>query len=1526
MAEISEDGIKKLIAKYKKSYIDNPDFLLSGYRQENQTVADYEGRQLLELMQNADDAKSEIIYISLDIDLHKLTVSNKGEPFSLGGVKSLMFPGLTTKNRVEFIGNKGLGFRSILNWVDSVEVKTQNISFRFSKNYVHQFYMDYLEIYPSVKDFIKEEVDSKTLAEDEIPIATLAFPELLTDLETEYTTSIILQFKPEELDSIEKQIGQIQEETLLFLPNIREIIVLKDGETTKSFKKEVDEQDLIRINNKTWNIYRKNDQFYSEKLKFNYAIVWQDEGLENGYFYNYFPTDVETHLPCIIHATFDLTNNRKEINSNDANKYILQQIAESLGKIVSKKIKKELSDWTAFKFLTAELGKKREVLSGFYNSLNQFKEEFEVYPTVDNKYVTKEKAIYHGVAFSHWVALNGFGLYFPNLLKVPDQDIYLPEFAFKKYSGSELVGICKRISFQIKDHTCRAELIKLFTQENFQNLHSSSEYLPLLISSDYKYEDNSYDETVFALNIANRNFVFPEEFKISFIEPSFYKVLGSIFENEIENTREKDEDRSRTLKKILKNVVDLGSNDITDVVRFVVSQTNNIINESVTENKGIVLKMVKSLFSVFDPEKNAGNKTAVNNIPLLNRNSVIKRSDELFFGNDYLVDINTEDIFNGIYTADHYLLSAKEMGLDDMEDNAVLSFFEWIGVNRLISISKYEDLTGNDLHGYFDFLFDQRRLIKPDQATKYNSSLKAIKINNIDAVGKLALNELIILLEKSSELKREINLGLENNSAKVFFKYGNAYAKQIIVPYSFIYFQISKLIDFSEYTVSEDAEFQIMFKRIDLNDSFFTDKLDKNQLDSLKHTLKYLGTSESISDISEDRIKYLLRNQQIKFPDGNNSQSFYKKCLEFFLQKHLDNNIKDKEIFNLSAEYFSRKGIDSNAIELIEKEKVFYSDNLLLPRKILENFYFINLPRRIGEENVKRIFEVKLIKDELSKIHLGKEEPNEILTLDLNNYLEKLKPYFLTYRLEQIKLAKKAEAQLIKPLRLKVVTDLSYQFDGGEVNVLEKNEFLPHKDCFYIKTNKIDLNSVKSDADFCDLIAEIVGMTFKVATSKNIFRRIFKDGVKDSYHIIKSDGKESVFEEAKKLLGISDAEKIFWSKILQKDFTFLDDADLLKEEIKRSVQIDFPDYYPKIDFSTLGDNHGVSFLNWLSEIINFDLKTVITESTLENWHRTAIENCINNETNKFEKLLWKKASESPLEEDRESFFERLMAFDSVPIDSLKIFTTENAFNLHPDYSATLRKWTLERFEIDLNQEVSQRFDVCTKYRDIIENFEFGNSVEDMEKIIKNDNFKLYSLMYFDNYGEEIKDECIRQQKEFEAEISKTNLDDSDEDILNVYESYISFAQSNSAKSANVNNKGGSYNSKSDRKKATSGKIGEDRVKKALLRKGYQINDVSSKTDGKHYDLAYLEIGQTEWRLLEVKKDSGGFFFLSKWEKETALSSLYSEKYDVALVDEKSIHIIKSPFHFVDDSFEDNSLFHSEPTEYKISFKLNGIKE
>lgn len=52
---LAKSDIEQLIERYKKTYIDNPSVMISGYTQENQIVADYNGSQTLVLMQNEYD-------------------------------------------------------------------------------------------------------------------------------------------------------------------------------------------------------------------------------------------------------------------------------------------------------------------------------------------------------------------------------------------------------------------------------------------------------------------------------------------------------------------------------------------------------------------------------------------------------------------------------------------------------------------------------------------------------------------------------------------------------------------------------------------------------------------------------------------------------------------------------------------------------------------------------------------------------------------------------------------------------------------------------------------------------------------------------------------------------------------------------------------------------------------------------------------------------------------------------------------------------------------------------------------------------------------------------------------------------------------------------------------------------------------------------------------------------------------------------------------------------------------------------
>jgi hypothetical protein len=84
-------------------------------------TADYQGRFLIELIQNAYDAHPQDrsdgeIEVVLDTNASKygtLYVANRGAGFSTKNVDALCDMGLSSKPPGESIGNKGLGFRSV---------------------------------------------------------------------------------------------------------------------------------------------------------------------------------------------------------------------------------------------------------------------------------------------------------------------------------------------------------------------------------------------------------------------------------------------------------------------------------------------------------------------------------------------------------------------------------------------------------------------------------------------------------------------------------------------------------------------------------------------------------------------------------------------------------------------------------------------------------------------------------------------------------------------------------------------------------------------------------------------------------------------------------------------------------------------------------------------------------------------------------------------------------------------------------------------------------------------------------------------------------------------------------------------------------------------------------------------------------------------------------------------------------------------------------------------------------------------
>ena len=130
--------LDKQIRQRKQVFLTDPDEMTSAYNRERESARDYYGRELLELLQNADDAGAEqkranSVYIELEDEA--LYIANTGQPFSPAGVKSLMVSNNSPKqlSRTRVIGYKGLGFRSVLGWASKIAILSASLEIGFAE-------------------------------------------------------------------------------------------------------------------------------------------------------------------------------------------------------------------------------------------------------------------------------------------------------------------------------------------------------------------------------------------------------------------------------------------------------------------------------------------------------------------------------------------------------------------------------------------------------------------------------------------------------------------------------------------------------------------------------------------------------------------------------------------------------------------------------------------------------------------------------------------------------------------------------------------------------------------------------------------------------------------------------------------------------------------------------------------------------------------------------------------------------------------------------------------------------------------------------------------------------------------------------------------------------------------------------------------------------------------------------------------------------------------------------------------------
>jgi len=333
---------------------------------ENETIREYHGREILELLQNADDAytlylkkhpeqknRQTEVSVLFEYDNGILRVSNFGEPFDLDSIKSLCQGNNSTKDRGEFIGNKGIGFRALLNWSDNIKIISGDFSLQFSTEIAGK----YLEILKEKSDIVRKDCELNP----KLGIPMLSVPEWCEcgGGPRVYDTTIELRVQCDsDGESVEDQVNGFDAFTLLFLRNVSKVTFVVNGEITEYSKAVTVENGIdkaiIRLNseNKLGEFYyfKKDGSTFGPQMAV--AIPCRFDRNFRGKMYTFFPIfNVKSPFPLLMHAMFDLPPDRNSINYGIENRQKFLELLEFLVQNVSKHFLNRPDDAMAFSVL-----------------------------------------------------------------------------------------------------------------------------------------------------------------------------------------------------------------------------------------------------------------------------------------------------------------------------------------------------------------------------------------------------------------------------------------------------------------------------------------------------------------------------------------------------------------------------------------------------------------------------------------------------------------------------------------------------------------------------------------------------------------------------------------------------------------------------------------------------------------------------------------------------------------------------------------------------------------------------------------------------------------------------------------------------------------------------------------------------------------------------------------------------------------------------------------------------------------------
>jgi len=441
-----------------KSQIDNyqrqSEELVSHFNREMSALDGYRGRQLLELLQNADDAGVDAesgCRLLLNLSRERLIVANTGKPFSKKGLTSLVISDCSPKqlDRNRFIGCKGLGFRSILTWTERPLISSGPYEVLFDRHRAIETVRQIAGAHPAVSETAQAFFEST----GRWPVAVMRFPCLPHEDDPwldaarahraeGYDTVIILPLPTGARgDEIHKemldQLSRLPTSSLLFCRHLTRVEIAGDLQKGWELLREehADGHTTVMLQQdgtlapELWHVYRDVGRVSAEAAEsssggrrdFEVAVAVPQVVKPNpgGSLCVFFPT--HERLPCsvVMHATLETTDDRNRLVAHESNRQVLGHLARHVADVVESQAE-PAAPRRALELLEGIENSDPELMElGFVDALVKACADRSIFPRLDA--ALKSSAEVLQAPHSTWLSQLGPDL-FPEVLAIGPND------------------------------------------------------------------------------------------------------------------------------------------------------------------------------------------------------------------------------------------------------------------------------------------------------------------------------------------------------------------------------------------------------------------------------------------------------------------------------------------------------------------------------------------------------------------------------------------------------------------------------------------------------------------------------------------------------------------------------------------------------------------------------------------------------------------------------------------------------------------------------------------------------------------------------------------------------------------------------------------------------------------------------------------------------------------------------------------------------------------------------------------------